>query len=215
MNLWQKIIEVRKSITELIKDKEGYQYSYVTGNQILGKIKNAMDEQGLILQPATELGEYRDFNYKTKYDKDKLAFLISGNMSYTWINAEDPTEREVVTWTYYGQQDDDLAKAFGTALTYAERYFLLKYFGVPTDEDDPDAKQGEPKQTPKKTYDKPKATGERKVSQFDIINMGKRKGYEGEKLYKKLNVKKEDDIKYMKADRKIEVYDKLSTLADK
>ena len=32
-------------------------------------------------------------------------------------------------------------KGVGSALTYAERYFFLKYFNVPTDDDDPDSFQ--------------------------------------------------------------------------
>ena len=39
-----------------------------------------------------------------------------------------------------GQQTDDISKAVGTAMTYNERYFLLKFLGLPTDEDDADAK---------------------------------------------------------------------------
>ncbi|MGY2126768.1 ERF family protein, partial [Nocardia gipuzkoensis] len=38
-------------------------------------------------------------------------------------------------------QQDDVSKAHGTALTYTERYFLMKFFNIPTDEDDADAKQ--------------------------------------------------------------------------
>ena len=42
-------------------------------------------------------------------------------------------------------QQDDVSKAHGTALTYAERYFLMKFFNIPTDEDDADAKQKQEK----------------------------------------------------------------------
>ena len=38
-----------------------------------------------------------------------------------------------------------ISKAHGTALTYAERYFLMKFFNIPTDEDDADAKQKQEK----------------------------------------------------------------------
>ena len=42
-----------------------------------------------------------------------------------------------VTWALIGQQAD-AAQAFGSALTYANRYFLLKFFQVATPDDDPD-----------------------------------------------------------------------------
>ncbi|MEC5308048.1 ERF family protein [Bacillus thuringiensis] len=37
-------------------------------------------------------------------------------------------------------------QAYGSALTYSERYFLLKFFGIPTDEDDADARDTKGKQ---------------------------------------------------------------------
>ena len=41
-----------------------------------------------------------------------------------------------------GQQADG-SQALGSGLTYANRYFLLKYFNVATSEDDPDAIRSE------------------------------------------------------------------------
>ncbi len=141
MNLWQKIVEVRKSIGELNKDKSGFNFSYVTGDQILAKIKTKMDELGLILQPSNEVGKWHRHDYQNKRGVDKIDFVVWGQAYYTWINSEKPEEREVVSFSYYGQQGDDLSQAYGTALTYAERYFLLKYFGLPTDGDDPDKRR--------------------------------------------------------------------------
>ena len=139
MNLYQKIIEVRKIAGGFAKDKKSFGYEYVSGNQILNKIKDKMNEVGLILQPSTLAGEHQLFCYTNAKGQEKVDIQVWGEMAYTWINADEPTEREVITWAYYGQQDD-ISKAFGSALTYSERYFLLKYFGLPTDDDDPDAK---------------------------------------------------------------------------
>ena len=38
-----------------------------------------------------------------------------------------------------------MSKAHGTGLTYTERYFLMKFFNIPTDEDDADAKEKQEK----------------------------------------------------------------------
>lgn len=151
MNLYQKIIEVRKVAGGFAKDKKSFGYEYVSGNQILNKIKDKMNEVGLILQPSTLAGEHQLFCYTNAKGQDKVDIQVWGEMAYTWINADEPAEREVITWAYYGQQDD-ISKAFGSALTYSERYFLLKYFGLPTDDDDPDGKDtsGKKSTTPKK-----------------------------------------------------------------
>ena len=82
-------------------------------------------------------------------------------MLYVWVNAEKPDDRIEVPWQLFGQQDDP-SKAFGSALTYSERYFLLKFFSIATDDDDPDAKQNKPSNnynqsnnsTPNKASDK-------------------------------------------------------------
>jgi hypothetical protein len=157
MNLYQKIVEVRKVAEGFTKDGASYSYTYVTGNQVLGKIKDKMNELNLLLFPSTKIGEHHTHAYKTAKGKDVLDFVVKGEMSYTWINGDEPSEREVVSWAYYGQQDD-ISKAFGSALTYSERYFLLKCLGLPTDEDDPDAKQDKPQHNSQQSQTPPKAT---------------------------------------------------------
>ncbi|MGI8216712.1 ERF family protein [Bacillus cereus] len=145
MNLWQKLVAIRKDLDVFVKNGKSYGYDYVTGSQILHKIKNNMDELQVILMP--KMGEHKtwQYSYKSKKGKDTTDFVIEGDGFYEWINAEKPEERETIPWKFFGQQDD-ISKAYGSALTYSERYFLLKFFGVPTDEDDADAKDPAPKQ---------------------------------------------------------------------
>jgi hypothetical protein len=56
-----------------------------------------------------------------------------------WVDTESG---ESYTIPWYGQ-GVDLAgeKGVGKALTYAEKYFILKQFNIPTDKDDPDSFQ--------------------------------------------------------------------------
>lgn len=145
MNLHQKLVEIRKEIDGFTKDTKGFNYSYVSGSQVLGKIQEKMNELGVILYP--EMNElyhstfdYQQYSKQTKQMEDKTDFVISGNMKYIWQNAENPEEKIVINWNIYGQQDD-ISKAYGSALTYSERYFLLKFFNAPTDDDDPDTRQ--------------------------------------------------------------------------
>lgn len=141
MNLYEKMVEIKKVIAEdgLHKNKKSFNYSYVTGDQILAKIVNKMNELKLLLVPSSTVGEYEQYNYKNSKGADKTDFLVKGEMSYTWINAENPEEQFTSSWAYYGQQED-VSKAYGSGLTYSERYYLLKFFGVPTDQDDPDGR---------------------------------------------------------------------------
>lgn len=145
MNIYQKVVEVRKSIEGFSKDKKSYGYEYVSGNQILRAIKGKMDELGLMLIPSMDYDtlQWQKHEYVTSKGKEALDFIVQAKMTYTWINAENPEEKIDVPWVCIGQQQDDISKAMGTAMTYNERYFLLKFFGLPTDEDDADNKNVE------------------------------------------------------------------------
>ena len=146
LNLHQKLVEVRKSIHGFNKDKKSgsgnFGYEYVSGSQVLRAIKGKMDELGVLLIPEIDYDtmKWEKHNYKTKNGSDKTDFIITMKMNYTWVNAESPDDKITIPWVCIGQQTDDIAKAVGTAMTYNERYFLLKFLGLPTDEDDADAK---------------------------------------------------------------------------
>jgi hypothetical protein len=141
LNIYQKLVEIRKAIDKFVKDAHGHKFDYVSGAQVLGKIKAKMDEMGVILEPHLVEYHHDVHEYLNQYNKPKKDFIVWGSMMMTWVNAEDPKDRAEVKWQMAGQQDD-LSQALGSGLTYAERYFLLKSFNVPTDQDDPDAKQG-------------------------------------------------------------------------
>lgn len=136
LNLYQKIADVKANIDGFTKDTKGYNYSYVSGSQVLHRIRNKMIEHNLLLVPYTENEEI----IETINAKGKTEHIVKLKLTYKWINADNPQEVLEVPFFAVGQQDD-VSKAHGTALTYAERYFLMKFFNIPTDEDDADAKQ--------------------------------------------------------------------------
>lgn len=146
MNLHQKLVEIRKEIDSFTKDTKGFNYSYVSGSQVLSKIQKKMNELNVLLYPKMNRLEHSTFDYTTwnktrKQMEEKTDFVISGEMTYVWQNADNPEETIEVSWGVFGQQDD-ISKAYGSGLTYSERYFLLKFFNAPTDDDDPDTRQG-------------------------------------------------------------------------
>lgn len=139
LNLYQKIADVKANIDGFTKDTEGYQYTYVSGSQVLHKIRAKMVEHNLLFLPTIESAEYKEIQVMVK-GKMKPNILVSVDLKYTWINADNPEERFEMPFYAVGHQDD-ASKALGTALTYSERYLLMKMFNIPTDEDDADAKQ--------------------------------------------------------------------------
>jgi hypothetical protein len=150
VNLWQKLIEIRKLVKSLQKDtvgKVGFKdYPYISTDLILDKIMDKMNELQILLQPAISDGTEREFHYQNSKGDNKIDFVVSGKMGYMWVNAEKPEEREFINWYYYGQQDE-VSKALGSGLTYSNRYFLKMYFQIATSEDDPDQRDTSGKQS--------------------------------------------------------------------
>lgn len=134
MSLYQKLLAVQKGIAGLSKDGKAYGYDYVTGGKLLKEIRPIMDREGLLLKQEVLSVENTRQDYKTKSgDKSEILSLV--NMRFTWIDTETG-EKDENLFSANGQNDWD--KGIGSALTYAERYFLLKFFHIATDEDDID-----------------------------------------------------------------------------
>jgi len=106
-----------------------------------------MDELGIILtSEVTEAKLHEPLQGKKMY-------MTELNMLFTWIDVESG-EKLPLTW--YAQGADMSEKGPGKAMTYAEKYFILKQLNIATDKDDPDA--WEDKQKGKETTGQRKAT---------------------------------------------------------
>lgn len=148
LNIYEKLARVR-TMTEVIrKDKQAFNYRYVTEDAIRAHVNAGMDKYHLMLYPRVVAGTVNVMPYhytKTKAGKGNAPavtqeineFLVTADMIFTWVNLDNPTEKLEVPWFFAGQQED-ASQASGSGLTYLTRYFLLKFFGVATPEDDPD-----------------------------------------------------------------------------
>lgn len=147
INIYQKLAKIRKPVEILQKNKSGYGYKYVTEDVILSKITGLMGRLGVSLVPkiVKDTMKVEPYAYiKTKvakngqpYEERVNEILVSCDMEWHWINNENPEDRVIVPWAMVGQQSD-ASQAFGSGLSYASRYFMLKYFNVATSDDDPD-----------------------------------------------------------------------------
>lgn len=135
LNIYQKLIEVRKSVPYLQKGEKGYQFNFVSSAVALGSLKNSMNEQGLLLVPRVTGNTVEDH----QTSKGGHEYFTRIEIEFTWVNADKPDE--TITCPWIGQGLDSGEKGVGKACTYAEKYFLLKFFNIPTDKDDPDSFQ--------------------------------------------------------------------------
>lgn len=172
MNIYEKLLEIKKTVEYLKKENAGVQYNFVSSSQVIGAIRNKMNELQVLLVPQVESANFTDIargtNSKGKETVDILTELL---MCFQWVNVENPAEVISVKW--YGQgYDTNGEKGVGKAYTYAEKYFLLKFFNIPTDKDDPDAFQekSESKINKKTKSNNTEKTEKEEIDDFEILS---------------------------------------------
>jgi len=134
MNLHQKLLNVRRGTSYLQKENQGKQYNFVSSSQTLGAVRKKMDDAGLLLIPRVVSHEVIESRTKS----GAASFFTTLAMEYTWLDVESG---ETLACSWCGQGVDSGEKGIGKALTYAEKYFFLKFFNIATDKDDPDTWQ--------------------------------------------------------------------------
>ena len=144
MNLHQKLIEIRKGVPYLQKATKNQQqgFMYTGSSQVLAAVKTKMDELGVLLVPEITGHKFHEKSAMTVVRPDGKTqsgaqHVTELDLTMTWVDAEKPSDTIKCTW--YAQGVDQHEKGIGKAMTYAEKYFILKFFNIPTDHDDPDA----------------------------------------------------------------------------
>jgi hypothetical protein len=138
MNLYIKLVDIRKSVEYLQKTERGNQGAmYVDPAVLVQKIRAKMDDAGILLVPSLSDTTVDSMPDPTKNNPNATSFLFRSKMLYTFIDAESGDKLDV-PWFMTGKHLQDPAMAGGAALTYFERYFLLKFFQIPTSKDDPE-----------------------------------------------------------------------------
>lgn len=144
MTLHQKILKIADMAGVLQKSKSGFSYKYVPEEDIQAKVTAGLQKYGIMLYNSIVPGtlnvmpiSYEKYDAKNKVNKPVNEVIVSADMTYTWVNADNPDERVETTWAFVGQMED-AAQAMGAGLTYANRYYLMKQLQLATTESDPD-----------------------------------------------------------------------------
>ena len=139
--LYEKVARVKSGMQYLKRDGKSFGYKYVTGEQVLSVVNPLMAEVGLVIHPEVEEIEFPPHLVLHKENSHSKPLIETGcQLSMNMVITDTETGYSVkVGWAGAGHNDGE--KSFGSALTYAERYFYLKFFGVATGEDDPDRHQ--------------------------------------------------------------------------
>jgi len=136
--LLAKLLDVRRRVTAIIKDahNKGQGFNYVSSSAVLNRLRPLLDDARLLLVPAVK-GHASEALGKQ--------ILTHVDMDFMWIDVDTGAQ---IVCPWYAQGADMGEKGPGKAYTYAEKYFLLKFFNVPTDADDPDGGAQDAPQSP-------------------------------------------------------------------
>lgn len=152
MDLKNKLLTIRQSVEYIQKTEKGNQGAmYVDPAVLLKTIRDKMNELKILLVPFVQDCTMECIDFPTANNPNAKCFVFSGGMSFSWVNTEEKDDNMEVAWYLAGKHMQDPAMAYGSALTYTERYFLLKFFQIPTAKDDPEffENKTKPKEKPK------------------------------------------------------------------
>lgn len=139
MSVYKKMHQVQAATRSLAANTEGQtgaaRYNYVSGAKLLGVIRPLMDKLGLILTQEVVDIKNEPITYMTR-NGEKTEMFTTAHIRFTWVDTDDGSQ---VVNDFFANGMNAWDKGLGSALTYAERYYLMKTFHIATDEDDVDA----------------------------------------------------------------------------
>ena len=139
MSVYKKLATIQAAMRSLAANAEGQtgqaKYGYVSGSKLLGFLRPLMDKQKLLLSQEVVEITNTPISYMTR-NGEKTEMFTTLKIRFTWIDSEDETS---LVNEFYANGMNAWDKGLGSALTYAERYYLMKTFHIATDEDDIDA----------------------------------------------------------------------------
>lgn len=161
LNIFQRMLAATSEINRVAKNlkvdiSKSQSYKAVAESDVLETVKPIEEKYGIYSYPVSRT-VIKDEAYTTtsEYDgrkSEKTTFFMRLATVYRFVNIDNPDD--YIDITTYGDGVDTQDKAPGKAMTYADKYALLKAYKIQTG-DDPDA--GASGNLGKKKFEKPTA----------------------------------------------------------
>lgn len=150
LNIYQRLLKITEELKTVeknlnIKVNDNSSYKAVSERDVLDAVKPlevkygvysyAFDRQIIDYGNITSTRSYKGKEYETKQ------FYLRLEVTYRFVNVDKPDE--YIDIKSYGDGIDTGDKATGKAMTYADKYALLKAYKISTG-DDPDQEASEP-----------------------------------------------------------------------
>lgn len=156
-NIYEKMLSATKQIKTVAKNLEVEVSSYnsykaVSEVDVLKAVKPIEEKIGIYSYPhSREIVESRQVTFKGKKG-DRESFYIRLKTVYRFLNIQNPNE--YIDIVSYGDGIDSGDKATGKAMTYCDKYALLKAYKIATGEDSDAEASKEYEKIPQTTNEK-------------------------------------------------------------
>ena len=161
MNIYQKMAAVTAELQTVAKNLnvetgKGKSYKAVSERDIIDAVKPLEIAHGIYSYPCErQILESQTLETETQYGP-KTTFFSRIMTKYRFVNVEDPTDYiETVT---FAEGIDSQDKGSGKAMTYADKYALMKAYKISTG-DDPDQNASTEERYTAKRVEAPAADG--------------------------------------------------------
>lgn len=137
MNIFQKMLAVQSELGTVAKNLDVLDYKAVSERDIIDAVKPLEQKYGIYSYPVSRsVVDAGTMEFATKNGGTRTQLYMRVQTTYRFVNIDKPDEYiEVDT---YGDGLDSADKSVGKAMTYADKYALMKAYKISTG-DDPDA----------------------------------------------------------------------------
>ncbi len=168
LNIYQRMLAATSEINKVAKNlKVGVgnnSYKAVAESDVLEAVKPVEEQFGIYSFPLSrEIVKDEVSVTTTEYEgrkSEKASYFMRVKTIYRFVNVDKP--EEYIDITTYGDGIDSQDKAPGKAMTYGDKYALLKAYKIQTGED-PDAKPSK-----RKTVEPPTAEQLKQAEELSI-----------------------------------------------
>lgn len=168
LNIYQRMLAATSEINKVAKNlKVGVgnnSYKAVAESDVLEAVKPVEEQFGIYSFPLSrEIVKDEISVTTTEYEgrkSEKASYFMRVKTIYRFVNVDKPDE--YIDITTYGDGIDSQDKAPGKAMTYGDKYALLKAYKIQTGED-PDAKPSK-----RKTVEPPTAEQLKQAEELSI-----------------------------------------------
>lgn len=205
LNIYQKLLKITEELKTVEKNlnvqvTSKSSYKAVGERDVLDAVKPLEVKYGVysyaydrqVIDSGVLTSTRKDYQTKEDYEVKQLYLRLE--VTYRFVNVDNPTE--YIDIKSYGDGIDTGDKATGKAMTYADKYALLKAYKISTG-DDPDQEPS----------DELKAYKDDKASEKQIAML--RSYYQGEQLQKLLAYNKLSKIEDMPKAKASELIKKI------